>query len=550
MGRGFLSGVFWGLILSAVVLSVTALFTTDPIDAPAPQATELDMAPTVAPEADAETASQTPSTDATVATGTSGSVEAPTLEETPATTLVDTDPGVQPKNGDDPAGLAAAPADTGAQSELSVASEEPVESGATTALPTAPIADTSIIAPAQPEKPSAETLPTVQSEVEPGDTSPEVEASSGVEAAPALEIAPTVEASAADALPSIEAPAADVAPAPSTVEPEAAVEVPTAEENEAVAPAATEAGEIETAVVLPAEESAPETEQADPAAPEADTAAEAVENTQDEEAEAEAKTGVTTSRLPRIGVTIEEDAEEATEEETEEVVESEAPQGLLPALQANSAAFENPDAKPLMSVVLMQVGGRPADDVLAQIDFPLTFAVDPASPGAAEAAAFYRSAGFEVVMLVSLPKSAAPSDVEVTFQTYMQRLPQAVAVLDAPGGGIQSSRDMVKQVVDILKDTGHGLVTYPRGLNTARQIADREGVANKLVFRAFDAAGETPAVMRRFLDQAAFRAGQEGGVIMVGQTQPDTLAALIEWSQGGRAGSVILAPLSAVLIDQ
>ena len=35
-----------------------------------------------------------------------------------------------------------------------------------------------------------------------------------------------------------------------------------------------------------------------------------------------------------------------------------------------------------------------------------------------------------------------------------------------------------------------------------------------LVFREFDNAGQDRAAMKRFLDQAAFRAGQQSGVIL------------------------------------
>jgi polysaccharide deacetylase 2 family uncharacterized protein YibQ len=54
-------------------------------------------------------------------------------------------------------------------------------------------------------------------------------------------------------------------------------------------------------------------------------------------------------------------------------------------------------------------------------------------------------------------------------------------------------------------------------------------------------------VIRRFLDQAAFRAGQDGGVIMLGRLRADTISALLLWGLQDRAGKVALAPISAVL---
>jgi polysaccharide deacetylase 2 family uncharacterized protein YibQ len=68
-----------------------------------------------------------------------------------------------------------------------------------------------------------------------------------------------------------------------------------------------------------------------------------------------------------------------------------------------------------------------------------------------------------------------------------------------------------------------------------------------VVFRDFDGAGQTPKVMRRFLDQAAFRSGQMGAVIMVGRVRPGTISALLLWGLQDRASRVALAPVSASL---
>jgi polysaccharide deacetylase 2 family uncharacterized protein YibQ len=53
--------------------------------------------------------------------------------------------------------------------------------------------------------------------------------------------------------------------------------------------------------------------------------------------------------------------------------------------------------------------------------------------------------------------------------------------------------------------------------------------------------------MRRYLDRAAFKAAQEGTAMVVGTLRPETLAALLEWTIEGRASTIALAPVSAVL---
>jgi polysaccharide deacetylase 2 family uncharacterized protein YibQ len=92
---------------------------------------------------------------------------------------------------------------------------------------------------------------------------------------------------------------------------------------------------------------------------------------------------------------------------------------------------------------------------------------------------------------------------------------------------------------------------FPDGLDTAQKLAAKAGVPSATVFRDFDSAGQDDAAIRRFLDQAAFRAGQEEvGVIMVGRLRPDTISALLLWGLQDRASRVALAPVSALLTGQ
>ena len=178
----------------------------------------------------------------------------------------------------------------------------------------------------------------------------------------------------------------------------------------------------------------------------------------------------------------------------------------------------------------------------------MTFVIDPLAANAAEAAATYRAAGHEVVMLASgIPEGATASDLEQTFQTLASALPEAVAVIDLPAGGFQDDRQRAAQVVPILKAQGRGLLTYERGLNAADQVARREDVPAALIFRQLDAEGEAGPVLRRYLDRAAFKAAQEGRVAVIGSTRPETVAAILEWTVEGRAASVALAPATAVL---
>lgn len=149
--------------------------------------------------------------------------------------------------------------------------------------------------------------------------------------------------------------------------------------------------------------------------------------------------------------------------------------------------------------------------------------------------------------MIDLPEGAEPSDAETTLGAILPQLSDVVGVLEGAGGGLQGSREVGDQVTAILAQTGHGLVTQDKGLNTMPKLARKEGVPATPIFRDFDSKGQNAVVIRRFLDQAAFKAGQEGAVIMLGRLRPDTISALLLWGLQDRAGQVALAPVSAVL---
>ncbi len=251
---------------------------------------------------------------------------------------------------------------------------------------------------------------------------------------------------------------------------------------------------------------------------------------------------VITGRLPSIG------AAPGTETGAETAGGEAAP---LPAIRRNAAAFERDGEAPLMSVILLDVGPSRADlGDLGNLPFPITFVVDAAQEDAAEAVDFYRQAGAEVAIRLPLPEWAAPEDVETAFAVYRPLLEQAVAVMMPRDSSYQTLGDTARQVAEVLAAEGLGLITLPQGLNTGHKAALREGVAAGLIFRELDNDGQSIAVMRRFLDNAAFKARQNKGVIMFGHARPDTIRALIEWSLGNRVRTVSLAPVSVVLQDR
>ncbi|MFW8593185.1 divergent polysaccharide deacetylase family protein [Cribrihabitans neustonicus] len=215
-----------------------------------------------------------------------------------------------------------------------------------------------------------------------------------------------------------------------------------------------------------------------------------------------------------------------------------------------SVPFSNPEGRPLMSIVLIDAPGSLGAEALADFPYPLSIAIDPDDPEAERKMAMHRAAGFEVLLLTDLPRNAAPQDAETALEVWRTRLPEAVAILEGVETGIQGNRPLADQVTNFAAAAGYGLLTQNSGLNTVQKLALREGVPAGVVFRDFDGAGQDPRAIRRFLDQAAFRARQEGAVTMLGRLKPDTVSALLIWGLQDRANQVALAPVSATLEAQ
>ncbi|HQU67725.1 MAG TPA: divergent polysaccharide deacetylase family protein [Albidovulum sp.] len=249
--------------------------------------------------------------------------------------------------------------------------------------------------------------------------------------------------------------------------------------------------------------------------------------------------GVQVNRLPRIGV-VEPAPEPAAE------VADVAPDT---AVARYGASFANPEGKPIIAIVLTDDGTGAAADAeeVAAIGAPVTIALDPEQPGVAVLAQTYRLSGDEIAILApAMPTGATPSDIEVSYQGFVQTLPEAVALVAGPGSALQSDRRIAQHLASLLATEGRGLVTQVRGLNPGRQAAERAGVAYAGIGRLLDEEGQDGAAMTRLLDRAAFDASRGGNIVILGKASPETVAALRGWIEAGQKDAII-GPLSAVL---
>ncbi|MDP3342683.1 divergent polysaccharide deacetylase family protein [Frigidibacter sp.] len=471
-----------------------------------------------------------------------------------------------------------------ANTSAEVASEPtaPADAAAPSANPAAPVA--SLIptpygsefareAPdVSPALPGTEAAPAASPAPRPAEAAPDVPTTAGLDAAPA----PQPSASAAPAAPMAPASPPEtsgaVASATASARPEAnapglvqplpqrgaepalpapSTEAPSTEAPSAEAPLTDGPATGRSAAGSAAREPEPEPSinpapGADPTAPPASEALPAIEPTPPGPAPEPGfrhAPGIKVNQLPKIGDAVLPGPLPGAEPPAELTPEA------LPALVAHAAVFNAAPDAPLLSIVLIDDRSGPgiAADLLADLPFPVTIALDPAAPGAAEAARAYRAAGQEVAILAALPRGATPSDLEVSWQAFVQALPEAVAVLDAPAARLQNDRRLAEQLVLLAADKGHGLLTWDIGLNPAAQLAANASVPQAQVFRRLDAEQESAPVIGRYLDRAAFEASRSGAVVVTASTRPETLAALLDWAVG-QSRSVTLAPLSAVLM--
>lgn len=562
--RGFLSGVIWGGIVSMLGLGVVSQLMPMP-GANSPTAPTEKVAAAVPEPVTAPTQpSEPPEPKAPAVLPTATPTAEPVAEE-PVPSDATKDPAkTAPSQKPEISAAAPAPAAEG-QSQT----PEPVEPGApaentppAAAVPTPEPAAPVVVQPV-PEVPvpkAASADPASLTAPEGTTPAPNVVAAADPTPKPGEAARPT--APEADQQPA----AAELPPVPPlTAEEQAQLDQAQAK---ATAPA-VDAGKVAEPVVPPAPEAETTTEPAKSPAPKAPDVVELMPAPTPEPTTRLVPTpgltnsadGVTVGRLPTITAEPKPpadaaDAEASAVPEAKPDAESGVETNTQPApsddqtpLQKFAARFENVDQKPLFAVILIDTGGPNVDrKALAKLPFPVTFAIDPTAPDASTAAAIYREAGQEVVMLATgIPKGATATDLEVTFQSNAAALPEAVAVLDLEEGGFQNDRPLATEVVPVVKGQGRGLVTWDKGLNAGDQVAHRDGIPSATVFRRLDGDNENPSTLRRYLDRAAFKAAQDGRVTVVGQTTPETVAALMEWAVEGRASSVALAPISAVL---
>ncbi|WP_299965425.1 divergent polysaccharide deacetylase family protein [uncultured Roseobacter sp.] len=223
-----------------------------------------------------------------------------------------------------------------------------------------------------------------------------------------------------------------------------------------------------------------------------------------------------------------------------------------PPLVRFAAEGPGADDRPRMAIVLLDTGVDLAGSgispaALSRFPHAVSVAVDSRLPDASDRMAAYRKAGLEVLTTLDLAAGAVPDAAARALSEALAAVPEAVGVLEGVGGGVDGSPGVAAKIANVLADTGHGLITREGADETARKLAVSAGVPAGVVFHDLDGKGQSPTVMGRFLDQAAFRATRQDRVIVLGRLRPETVTALLTWAQHARAQRVALVPVSAAL---
>ncbi|WP_299404264.1 divergent polysaccharide deacetylase family protein [uncultured Roseobacter sp.] len=577
MARGFLNGALWGSAASICALGLLSTFAEGPV-APAVKANA--PATNQAPRPVASDTNQSQGDRVPVTGQQAPKAPAPKPDTLAAVPKEATASAAQPETGE--ASALSDPAVDASQPGIGTRQNTtPVVPGASSAGLEAPAAEPSLSVSTDPAEPVApkvtEELALTEDPVQPtapGSAQPSSGLSTGVEepaSAPEVSTSISVDPDQPP-LPDVptetqafETPEVPEAPSEALpVQPSQAPEATPQDDEIAQADAVPEGDATPDAVATPDPVPAPEETPAE-ATPTPEPDVQTAQTPDADEVLSNPGTPAGTvgnlapevqiNRLPTLGGQTEPDAETITQlPEAEEDLALPEPGDLRP-VERYAQPFENVDNKPVMAIVLMDEGvdlsrdtiGLPA---LRSFPYPISFAVDTSLPDAQARMAAYRAEGFEVLATIDLPQGAKARDAEVSLAVALEAVPEAVGVLEGIGEGVQSSRDAAQQVTEILAETGHGFVTQNKGLNTVQKLAAKAGVPSAVVFRDFDSSQQSPTVIRRFLDQAAFRAGNEGGVIMLGRLREDTISALLIWGLQDRAERVALVPVSAALKAQ
>ena len=218
------------------------------------------------------------------------------------------------------------------------------------------------------------------------------------------------------------------------------------------------------------------------------------------------------------------------------------------ALADNARPFDAPGQAPLLAVVL--TGDRVAEmtaDRLALLTMPLTVAIPPESPRAAELGADARAAGHEVLADLSLAAEARAGGPGQA-QASVQRIASLHMAVGATTTGGTADADLLAPVLAELGRHGFAWVDTGAAISTpAERIAREIGMPYTQGNRSVG-GDASPEQIYRAIDSAAHQARQWGTSVLFLDASEPALQALVKWGLEQRGDDTVwFAPISAVI---
>ena len=210
---------------------------------------------------------------------------------------------------------------------------------------------------------------------------------------------------------------------------------------------------------------------------------------------------------------------------------------VLGALDADTA-----QPSTLAVILLDQSGEGLTAEALSTLSIPLTIAIDPAAPNAASRGAMFARAGHAIMAILDLTDVKTGGDVSIALAKALRVLPSATSVFVKDTAGLRSNTPVAQMVFASLAANDLGLITLDPRLQT-----QNTAVQATTVFRDLDNKGQSAAIMRRFLDQAADTARTEGPLVVMARLRSETINALSNWAGQADTGSVRVVPVTDAL---
>lgn len=227
----------------------------------------------------------------------------------------------------------------------------------------------------------------------------------------------------------------------------------------------------------------------------------------------------------------------------------------------NAVAFSVPHGKPLIAVVLDDVGVARSHAEMA-IDLPgvITLSFMTYADGVADMAARARARGHELMLHVPMEPIGAEIDAGPNVLTVgaseaellkrldwgLSRFPSYIGINNHMGSRFtQDERGMRVVLAELKRRNLLFLDSRTIGNTIGDKLAERMGVAHVMRDVFLDNEMDEAAVIKQLM-QAERIAANKGQAIAIGHPHPATIAAIRAWMPKAQARGFVIVPLSAV----